>query len=171
MVRDLLINPYLVFACSTVIGLILTAGGVGKLANLKTLTKVLLAYDILPKKTLPFAGLMLPIVEVGTGTMVLLQMLRPLANYLAAALFMAFVLAVATNLARGRRDLPCGCFGRGTKGISWRLVFRNLAFVGLALLSAGGYHLLQMLLFSLYGVSLLIHGMNRTRRHSIQASS
>jgi len=170
MTGDLLRNPYLVFACSAVIGLILIAGGVGKLINLRAFAKLLLAYDILPKKTLPIAGLMLPIAELGTGIMVLLQMLRPLADYLAAALLLAFVLALATNLVRGRRDLPCGCFGRGAKGISWRLVFRNLAFVGLALLSAGGYHLLPILLFSLYGISLLIHHMDRPRGDSIQAS-
>ena len=48
-------------------------------------------------------------------------------------LFLAFAVALATNVRRGRTDLECGCFGESrARPLSWRTV---VVRVGLALAS------------------------------------
>lgn len=50
---------------------------------------------------------------------------------LAAALLLAYGLAMAANLARGNRLLDCGChWGDATHGVGWPLVIRNLLLAG-----------------------------------------
>ncbi|MGO4844024.1 MauE/DoxX family redox-associated membrane protein, partial [Rhizobiaceae sp. 2RAB30] len=43
--------------------------------------------------------------------------------------------AIAVNLLRGRTRIDCGCGGAG-QGLSWFLVGRNTALLGLALIAA-----------------------------------
>jgi hypothetical protein len=56
---------------------------------------------------------------------------------LAAALFLLYAGAIAVNLARGRRDIDCGCAGPGARRpISGWLVARNVALMVIALAAA-----------------------------------
>jgi hypothetical protein len=53
----------------------------------------------------------------------------------ATVLLALYTSAIAANLARGRRDLDCGCHGPASRTpISWGLVVRNLAAIGAGLL-------------------------------------
>ena len=57
---------------------------------------------------------------------------------LAAALLALYAGAVAVNLARGRRDLDCGCAGPGARRpVSGALVVRNLVLLSGALVLLG----------------------------------
>jgi hypothetical protein len=55
---------------------------------------------------------------------------------LALALLATYTLAIAANLARGRRDIDCGCFGPAARQpLSAALVARNAALLGVAVLA------------------------------------
>lgn len=52
----------------------------------------------------------------------------------AAALLTGFALAIAINLARGEREIDCGCFQAGRRQpLGWDLVLRNLLLAALFL--------------------------------------
>ena len=56
------------------------------------------------------------------------------AGMLYALLLLVFTLAVGINLARGRTDLKCGCFGlKHEQKIGFKIIARNFALFILAL--------------------------------------
>lgn len=62
-----------------------------------------------------------------------------LASFPAIVVFAAFAAAVSLNLARGRTELVCGCFGaEGRHRISRSHVVGNIILAGASLLALGG---------------------------------
>ena len=118
-------------------GLLLIGGGIGKLTSIGQLRSTLSAYEILPSAFVPTLAYALPIAELLVGTSVLLDVFNPAANLFAALLFLAFAAGGSTNLLRGRREIPCGCFGARSQQISWFLVTRHLVLVALVLFGTG----------------------------------
>ena len=127
----------LVYLAAATTGLLLVVGGIGKLTSVGQLRRILSAYEILPSAVVPAFAHALPVAELLVGTSVLLRVFNPAANLFAALLFLAFATAVSTNLLRGRRELPCACFGPRSQGISWFLVTRHLALIALPLFGTG----------------------------------
>jgi uncharacterized membrane protein YphA (DoxX/SURF4 family) len=69
-------------------------------------------YELLPAFLVrPFA-IILPLVEIGVGTMLLMGWGVKLAAILTMLLLMIFIVAMGINLVRGRRP-NCGCSGAG----------------------------------------------------------
>lgn len=100
-------------------------------------TEVVADYRILPIFfSKPVAVLLVP-TEGLVGLFLLAGVWVQQTAALAAVMFVAFSLAVAINLFRGRREVGCGCFGSSSSRISWWLVARNLglAIVGVAVAS------------------------------------
>ena len=61
----------------------------------------------------------------------------PAPSFLAAALLTVYTLAIAINLARGRRSIDCGCGGPGVeRPLSGGLLARNTGMIALLLLAA-----------------------------------
>lgn len=89
---------------------------------------------------------------------------------LAAALTAIFVVAISTNLLRGRHELICGCFGRAKETISWALVMRDLAIVALALFSAKLAPTLLLLLAAVCALSTFISPLVRLKAESTMAA-
>lgn len=103
-------------------GLVLIAAGSVKVRHPRTFASQIAAYELVPDTIARVLGILLPVGEVAAGFTVFA---RPrLGGVAAAALFLAFTVAVALNLLRGRRDLVCGCFGpRGRQTITaWHVV-------------------------------------------------
>jgi hypothetical protein len=153
----------------SIVGLFLIAGGAAKIASLSDFEKLVLAYNILPERMVPAFCRTLPVVELVVGSAFLFKVLTPFPEFTAAALFMLFMLAIATNLLRGNRELPCGCFGRKADVISWHLVARDMAMIGLALVSTGRLKVLSLLLFAVYGFSVAVQsaaGPGKSSAHS-----
>lgn len=71
--------------------------------------------------------------ELTTGVAFLWERLRVQAASAALLVLCAYSLAIALNLARGRRDIDCGCSGPAVRQplTPW-LLARNLALAGLA---------------------------------------
>lgn len=157
-------SVFLVIGPGLVVAFVLLVGGIGKLANLREFRKLVEAYDLLPRSALRPFSLALPVCEVAVGSAVLVNRLRSAAGLLAAGLFAIFTAAIVVNLLRGRRELPCGCFGSKSRPISWQLAARNFVLLGLALLSAGRLVVFSLLLPTVYTVIISVQSLRRSKR-------
>ncbi len=124
-------------ACGAAVALILLLGAIDKLRDRELFEAIVENYRVLPAgaATRGFA-LLLPLAEIATAGLLLWPALRATGALTAIGLMSIFSLAIALNLARGRRDVDCGCGGAsGRQTLSWWLVVRNAV---LALLAAIG---------------------------------
>jgi uncharacterized membrane protein YphA (DoxX/SURF4 family) len=114
------------------LGLIFVVAGAAKLTAPNRFARAIGAYGLLPRRAIPVLARALPLLEIATGTLLLARPAAGLAALAAAALLAGFAVAVALNLARGRR-FDCGCAGlSGSRTISWTLVARNVLLAGAA---------------------------------------
>lgn len=122
-------------AVSIGLGLIFLAAGLTKYRYRALLPGVIANYRLLPEALVAPAAMLLPFAEMALG-LLLVSGLAPLPVVTAAiALLGLFAAAMATNIARGRRNITCGC-GRPElkQTLSWALVWRNLGLGTLLLL-------------------------------------
>jgi uncharacterized membrane protein YphA (DoxX/SURF4 family) len=119
-------------------GLLLLSTGSLKLRHgLDWFTEAVVRYQVLPRTIAHAAARTIPFAEVVLGLLLLGDILARPAAFAAAALVSVFTVAVAVNLARGRRG-SCGCGGVFETRIGVRLIARNTVLVGaLALLAIG----------------------------------
>jgi Methylamine utilisation protein MauE len=108
-----------------------------KLLDFKHFAEVFRAYEVLPP---PLARLspLVPVVELAVGAALLAGPSRTGAAAAGIALLLTYAAAIGINLARGRRDLTCGCGGpNDRRPIAGWMVWRNLilaALLGVTLL-------------------------------------
>ena len=108
-----------------ILGITLALAGVEKMRHLSSFIGGVLQYQILPISLARLYGRLLPMVEVGTGTLLMIgSWTRPAAT-VSAILFVSFAIAVGLNLAR-RRKIPCFCFGSDSSNIGWHTAIRIL---------------------------------------------
>ncbi|HVM16339.1 MAG TPA: MauE/DoxX family redox-associated membrane protein [Gaiellaceae bacterium] len=116
-----------------VLGVVLVAAAAGKLRARDRAAAGVAAVGVPPGAARPLA-VALALVEAALGLLVLLGVaLRPAAVG-AAALGLLFATALLLARARGKRRVPCGCFGGARERPIWLLAGRAL---GLAALGAG----------------------------------
>jgi uncharacterized membrane protein len=135
------IDPVLGWMAAMAAAAIFAASGVLKLYDLEAFRGAVANYRLLPGwLEAPFAWAA-PLVECGAAIGMLLPAYRARAAFALILLLGAFTGAVAINLARGRTDIDCGCFGPALRQrLSWWLMVRNGALFGLlaaALMPAG----------------------------------
>lgn len=105
-----------------------------KLKSLPAFAAIVRDYELLPRGVvLPAVGVVVAL-EAVVVTGLVSGIGVPWAATLAAALLATYGAAMAINLARGRRDIDCGCFGpaggASRHTLSGWLLIRNLALVG-----------------------------------------
>lgn len=82
-----------------------------------------------PDNTLSLASLALPAAEIGIATALSIPSKRRPGAMAGIGLLCVFNIAIATNLALGRK-LDCGCFGRRIhQEIGWPMVGRNIILI------------------------------------------
>jgi len=82
----------------------------------------------------PAAAVALPVAELAIAAGLLWSTSRPYAGILAFLLIGAYALAIAINLARGRKDIDCGCSGPAMRQpLQPALLARNLLLAIVAL--------------------------------------
>ncbi len=113
--------------------LLLLAAGVSKLPFTSTLRSQVAAYDVLPAFAIPLVALLLPSLEILSGATALTTPM--VGGWIASGLYMSFAFAIGLNLVRGRRELVCGCFGRGG---GHRISFAHLLALCAAVLVCAG---------------------------------
>lgn len=72
-------------------------------------------------------GVLIPLAELG-GALLFVAVpggSRP-GGALLLALLAVFTAVVCLSLARGRSHIPCACFGRSSRPLSWGIPFRNI---------------------------------------------
>jgi len=98
-----------------------------KLRALPQFRAVLVAYRVLPAAVSGRVAWIVPLLELAVAAALAWPATRPAATAAGAALLVAYAGGIALNLARGRRDLDCGCAGPGDRRpIALWMVARNL---------------------------------------------
>lgn len=93
-------------------------------------------YALLPLRFVGPVAVWLPRLELAIGLFLLAGIAVSPVSALASMLLVLFAIAVALNLARGRR-IDCGCFSAvAPRTIGWRLVLGDLVLAGMAALVA-----------------------------------
>ncbi len=136
------VDPVLGWTAAAAAAAIFAASGALKLYDLEEFRSAAANYRILPRwLEAPFAWTV-PLVECAAAAGLLIPAWRARAALVLIVLLGAFTAAVAINLARGRTDIDCGCFGPALRQrLSWWLIVRNGALFALAaaaLMPAGG---------------------------------
>ena len=129
-----LLDPALGIALRLGLALVFARAALHKLRDPQGFALSFAGYRLLPETWVgPFAR-GVPLVECGVALALLLG--SRIGVPAALALLGAYTLAIGLNLARGRRDIDCGCAGpAGGQPLSGALVLRNLGLILLALLS------------------------------------
>jgi hypothetical protein len=93
------------------------------------------AYRLLPGMVVAPAAWLLAGLETTVALGLLMPGMRAVAGLAAAALLSGYALAMAVNLARGRRHIVCGCGGEPLLLSPWLLLRIGLLSLGALLLA------------------------------------
>lgn len=128
-------DPVVVVILRAALALLLVAAAAHKLRDRAGFRGSLEAYRLLPPVALAPAALLLPLVELAAAVLLVTPRAAPAGALVATALLGLYALAMGVNLARGRRDLDCGCMGPGARGgkIGGALLVRNALLIAAAL--------------------------------------
>lgn len=114
----------------TVVGcfaLLFASAALHKLRNVAHFGQVVRAYRLLPETLALAAAGAVPALELAVAIALLSAMTRAAAALAGMVLLLGYGAAIAANLARGRRDLACGCGGaQDSRPIAPWMVVRNL---------------------------------------------
>ncbi|HVC02540.1 MAG TPA: MauE/DoxX family redox-associated membrane protein [Steroidobacteraceae bacterium] len=109
-------------------GAVLFAGAAGhKTRRFGEFVESFAAYRVVPARWAGAAAHAIPILELAVCAALLLPAEHARGALAASGLLIAYAAAIALNLARGRRELDCGCAGPGRRRpIAAWMVWRNL---------------------------------------------
>jgi hypothetical protein len=126
-----MLDPAIGFLLLGCFALLFLSAALQKLRALPRFAEVLRAYRVLPAGAVRIAVL-LPLLELMLALALLVPVTRMAAAGAGAALLALYAGAIALNLARGRRDLACGCGGSDeARPIAPWMVVRNLLLASL----------------------------------------
>jgi len=119
-------DPIVDLTVRACLALLFVTTGWHKARDLAGFRRIVGAYRILPASMLPAAAL----AAIGVELLVAIAILCPPFQTIGAAgmviLLALYATAIAVNLARGRRDIDCGCGGAPEQPLHAWLVVRNL---------------------------------------------
>jgi len=126
------IDPVLGWMAAAAAAAIFAASGALKFYDLEAFRGAVTNYRLIPEwLATPFAWTA-PVVESAAALGLLLSPVRVSSALVLIALLSVFTGAIAINLARGRTDIDCGCFGPALRQrLSWWLLLRNGALFAL----------------------------------------
>lgn len=110
----------------------------GKLQAPGAFREVLAGYEILPRAVVPAAAILVMTAEGMAMLAFLIPGYAPLGGAICMTLLLFYSAAISLNLARGRRDIECGCAGPRSRGgglHEW-LVVRNAVYFLFALIAS-----------------------------------
>ena len=122
-----------------VLAAVLVAAGLGKLADRAGSRRAVVDFGI-PKRMAGPVALLLPLAELGAAAALLPATTARWGALVALLLLSAFVVAIAVNLARGRKP-DCHCFGQlHSAPAGWSTLVRNLVLAaGAGFVVVGGW--------------------------------
>jgi uncharacterized membrane protein YphA (DoxX/SURF4 family) len=111
--------------------LLFASAGLHKLRAAARFAALLSAYRVLPESAVPLAWVV-PALELAVAVALLIGAARRTAALTGAVLLAGYAAAIGLNLARGRRELACGCGGADdARPIAPWMVWRNLGLAAL----------------------------------------
>ena len=131
------LDPALDLALRAGLALLFATSALAKLRDARGFADAVAGYRLLPAALAAPAAAGFLAAELALAVALWLPTARLASALVAGALLALYGLAIALNLARGRRDIDCGCggpFGRQT--LSEGLVLRNAGLAAAALLVA-----------------------------------
>lgn len=132
-----MIDPAAGLALRGALGLLLVSSAVHKLRDPAGFREALAGYALVPTPALAPAAALVVAAELSIGGCLWLPGAGALPALAAATLLGVYTSAIALNLARGRRDIDCGCAAPGARRpLGTGLVVRNVGLVALALAAA-----------------------------------
>lgn len=144
-----------------ILAVVFLVASLGKIREPGSFIKTVAGYRLLPSFVVRPFGLLLPWIEFALGVILLIGWETRLASVATCLLYLMFIGALTINLARGRKDLDCGCFGSKHKHeIDRGLIIRDILLLlgaGLILYFGGGIFAFDNL--ATEAQSVLIHVM------------
>ncbi|MBP0637709.1 MauE/DoxX family redox-associated membrane protein [Cupriavidus sp. AcVe19-6a] len=131
-------DPLVTAACSAAAALVLLMSVLPKLRDFARFHAALDAYQLVPAAWTRAAAMAFVAAETGAALLLVARPLQAASAVAGLAVVGLATAAVGINLARGRRDIRCGCDAEGVP-LSGGLVWRNaalLAVLGAAAASA-----------------------------------
>lgn len=120
------VDPALQGALRLALASLLSLAAVHKLRDREGFRGALRGYALLPERAIRPVGLALPGLEGAAAAALLLPPAARGGAALALALLGLYTAAISINLARGRRDIDCGCGGPAARrGLGADLLCRN----------------------------------------------
>jgi len=127
-----MIDPVVSVSLRCLLAVLFATAAWHKASDLRRFAATLEAYRLLPPWLGGAAARALPVAEVAVAVSLLLPLYR-WAALGAVAMLVLYSVAIAINLARGRREIDCGCFGPAAGvPLSGALVARNALLIGAA---------------------------------------
>jgi hypothetical protein len=131
------IDPAISWTLALSVTLLFGAAALHKLWDWARFRDVVHNYQLVPQALVPVVAALAIMFELGAAFLMVGVSTRPMGGTVAAGLLVAYAMAMAINLARGRTNLDCGCLGVGKRqAIRWWMVGRNLVIAALALLGS-----------------------------------
>ncbi len=136
---ELALDPVVAWTARLVLAAVFGGAAIMKLRALDEFVGVVHNYRLVPEALERPVTYLLPPFEGAVALGLLIEPTRVVAAAAAAGLLLVFAAAMAVNLARGRRNIDCGCFATVLRQhLSWGLVGRNLVLAVFALAALPG---------------------------------
>ncbi|WP_315136644.1 MauE/DoxX family redox-associated membrane protein [Achromobacter marplatensis] len=171
-------DPVLLYGASAALACVLLLGALEKLKDLAGFSRAVAAYEILPSRLSGAFARGYALAEAAAGAMLLMPSLQDWGAALALLVLLVATLGLAYNLARGHRDIDCGCGGPASRGrdgaqgggLSWWLVLRNAVlalWTAPVLIAAAGQsrHLQWADAAAVFGLAMTAVGLYFTANH------
>jgi hypothetical protein len=122
-----MLDPAAGILLAAALALLFASAAWHKLRALAQFTAVFVAYRVLPPAVSGRIAWTVPALELAIAAALPWEPSRRAASVAGAAILTAYAGGIALNLARGRRDLDCGCAGPGDRRpIAGWMLWRNL---------------------------------------------
>lgn len=126
-----MIDPVIELTLRVGLAILFAAAAWHKLSDRARFAASLRAYELLPRRVLSPVAWLLPALECAIALGLLHAPSREPAALASMALLTVYTGAIAANLARGRREIDCGCFASSARvPLSSWLIARNLILIG-----------------------------------------
>jgi uncharacterized membrane protein YphA (DoxX/SURF4 family) len=162
------VDPAIAWILRLGLAVLLATAAFHKASQPRIFVQTLRDYQVLPRALVPFAVPAIVAFEAGLAVALVVPEIARVAALGSGALLIVYSAAIATNLARGRRFIDCGCLGPSARQpLSGWLLARNGALIvasALAALPIVGRPLHWLDAVSIAGgfcvISLLFHATN-----------
>ncbi len=125
-----MIDPVIELSLRLALALLFAAAAWHKVSDRVRFGATLRAYRLLPPWLVAPVARLLPLAEAAIAIGFLYPLTRQAAAFAAVPLLIVYTVAIAANLARGRREIDCGCFASSARvPLSTWLVVRNVILI------------------------------------------